>query len=338
MSEVLSQNEIDSLLNELQTGALDIEDLTQEEVQAVKKYDFKRPSKFSKDHIRMLNTIHDKYGKLMAGALTKYLRTPFEMELESIESLSYRDFNHAIANPAAMAVINMRPLKGTMVLEIAPGIMCAIIDRVLGGTGGSCERIKEFTRIEISIMKKVLENSVEPLQSSWSNIMDLEPELEQIETNPQLVQITSPDEMALLVTYRAKIDQVENLINICIPYLVLEPVIPKLNSKFWFTSNNQEEDTRRVRLEIENALMQTEVPVRAMLGGTSLSFQELASLQPGDVIPLDKLINDSLDIMVDEECKFKGVPGLCNKKYAVRIEETILRGEDNERTALAGRD
>jgi flagellar motor switch protein FliM len=338
LSEVLSQNEIDNLLNELQTGTVDIDDLTQEEIQVVKKYDFKRPSKFSKDHIRMLNTIHDKYGKLLSGALTKYLRTSFEMELESIESLSYRDFNHAITNPAVMAVINLTPLKGTMVLEIAPGIMCAIIDRVMGGMGGTCERVKEFTRIEISIMKNVLANSVEPLQAAWSNILELQPEIERIETNPQLAQITSLDEMALLVTYRAKIDQVEELINICIPYMVLEPVIPKLNSKYWFTSNNQEEDTKRVRLEIENALMQTEVPVRTLLGGTSLSFRELASLQLGDVIPLDKLINDSLDIMVDEECKFKGMPGLCNKKYAVRIDEIITQGEDYERTTLAGGD
>jgi flagellar motor switch protein FliM len=285
----------------------------------------------------MLNTIHDKYGKLLSGALTKYLRTSFEMELESIESLSYRDFNHAITSPAVMAVINLRPLKGTMVLEIAPGIMCAIIDRVMGGTGGTCERIKEFTRIEISIMKNVLANSVEPLQVAWSNILELQPEIERIETNPQLAQITSLDEMALLVTYRAKIDEVEELINICIPYMVLEPVIPKLNSKYWFTSNNQE-DAKRVRLEIENALMHTEVPVRTLLGGTSLSFGELASLQLGDVIPLDKLINDSLDIMVDEECKFKGMPGLYNKKYAVRIDEIITQGEDYERTTLAGRD
>src|SRR6056297_1138405 len=117
MSDVLSQNEIDALLNELNSGEIDINEIDSEE-EEVKKYDFKRPSKFAKDHIRTLNIIHDNYGKALSNLLTRYLRTPFNMELITIEVLTYRDFNNSISNPSVLSIVDMQPLNGSVVLEI----------------------------------------------------------------------------------------------------------------------------------------------------------------------------------------------------------------------------
>lgn len=321
MSDILSQSEIDALLNELNSGEIDIDEISSEK--KVKKYDFKRPSKFAKDHIRTLNIIHDNYGKALSTLLTRYLRAPFDMELITIELLSYRDFSNSISNPSILSIIEMKPLNGSIVLEIPPTIASVIIDRVLGGYADSNEKIKDFTDIEISIMENIIVDMLEAMKEPWANIIALDPVLDRIETNPQIAQITSQTDMVILITYKAEIDDMDNFIHICIPDLVIDPIVSKLSTQLWFSKNDTKHYEEHDTSDIKNKILETEVPVKTILGKTKVPFDDIANLQVGDIITLDKNIRDKMAVIVGKDTKYLGNPGVRNKKYSVKITDIV---------------
>ncbi len=324
MSDVLSQSEIDALLNELNSGEIDIDEIENEK-DKVKKYDFKRPSKFAKDHIRTLNIIHDNYGKALSNLLTRYLRTPFNMELITIEVLTYRDFNNSISNPSVLSIVDMKPLNGSVVLEIPPTIAYAMIDRVLGGYTDSNEKIKDFTEIETSIMENIIVDMLEAMKEPWENIIKLEPFLDRIETNPQIAQITSQTDMVILITYKAEIDDMDNFINICIPDLVIDPIVPKLSTKLWFSKDDSKHYEEQDSADIKNKIMDTQVPIKTVLGKTKIPFDDIANLQVGDIITLDKNLKDKMQVFIDKDLKYLGNPGISNKKYSIKITDVVSK-------------
>jgi flagellar motor switch protein FliM len=322
MSDVLSQSEIDALLNELNSGEIDIDEIENEK-DSVKKYDFKRPSKFAKDHIRTLNIIHDNYGKELSNLLTRYLRAPFNMELITIEVLTYRDFSNSISNPSILSIVEMNPLNGSIVLEIPPTIAYAIIDRVLGGYTDSNEKSKDFTDIEISIMENIIQDMLKAMKDPWENIIRLNPVLDRIETNPQIAQITSQTDMVILITYKAEIDDMENFINICIPDLVIDPIVPKLSTKLWFSKDESKHYEEQDVTNIKNRIMETDVPIRTILGKTVVPFDDIANIQVGDIISLDRNLNEKMEVHVGKNVKYLGNPGIKNKKYSIKLTDVI---------------
>src|SRR6056297_1276082 len=322
MSDVLSQSEIDALLNELNYGEIDIDEIENEK-DKVKKYDFKRPSKFAKDHIRTLNIIHDNYGKALSNLLTRYLRTPFNMELITIEVLTYRDFNNSISNPSVLSIVDMKPLNGSVVLEIPPTIAYAMIDRVLGGYTDSNEKIKDFTEIETSIMENIIVDMLEAMKEPWENIIKLEPFLDRIETNPQIAQITSQTDMVILITYKAEIDDMDNFINICIPDLVIDPIVSKLSTKLWFSKDESKNYEEHDTSNIKNKILETDVPIKTILGKTKIPFDDIANLQVGDIISLDKNLKEKMHVYIDKDLKYLGNPGISNKKYSIKVTDIV---------------
>jgi len=322
MSDVLSQNEIDALLNELNSGEIDINEIDSEE-EEVKKYDFKRPSKFAKDHIRTLNIIHDNYGKALSTLLTRYLRAPFNMELITIEVLTYRDFSNSISNPSILSIVELNPLNGSIVLEIPPTIAYAIIDRVLGGYTDSSEKVKDFTDIEISIMENIIVDMLEAMKEPWENIISLNPVLDRIETNPQIAQITSQTDMVILITYKAEIDDMDNFINICIPDLVIDPIVPKLSTKLWFSKDDSKHYEEHDTSNIKKKILETDVPIKTILGKTKIPFDDIANLQVGDIIALDKNLKEKMEVVVGRDTKYLGNPGVKNKKYSIKITDIV---------------
>lgn len=324
MSEILSQSEIDALLNNINSGEIDTNSIIEKiETEKVKLYDFSRPNIFAKDHLRTLNMIHDNYGKAISDVLTRYLRSPFQVDLISLEVLTYKDFSNSIPMPSILSIIDMQPLSGSIVLEIPPTIAYVIIDRVLGGFSDPSEKIKEFTEIELSILKGILEQLTDAMKEPWENVADIHPSLERIETNPQIAQVTSQTEMVILATYKSSVENVEDLINICIPHVVIDPIMPNLSTKQWFDqskeNNAMDNDTSAIRDRIIN----TDMEIRVELGKNTISLGELTNLQAGDVIPLGKNINSSLGLYIGDSLKFAGKPGIRNSKYSVEISEII---------------
>lgn len=328
MGDILSQNEIDELLKALNTGEIDVHQMqTSTQEKKIKNHDFKRPSKFAKDHLRTLHIINENYSRLVTNFLSGYLRTLVQVDVVSVEPLQYLEFTNSISNPVILAVVDFTPLNGQIILEMSPNVAYALIDRILGGRGSSIEKIRSFTEIELAIIERIVIQVLNLMREPWENVIAIRPRLEKIETNAQFAQIISPNEIVALVTLSARVGEVEGMINICIPHMVVEPIISKLSTRLWF-SNIEKEPTRETKEAIETKIQTTKVPVRAILGRTTISVSEFIELQPGDVIPLDTSVNGDLEILVGDLLKFYGTPGVKKNRIAVRVSEVVRREDE----------
>ena len=328
MGEVLSQSEIDELFKALNTGEIDVNDMQEANVQkGVKVYDFARPSKFSKEQLRTLEIIFENYARLVSTYLSGHLRTLVSAEVMNAEAVTYSEFSNALINPVILAVTDFRPLKGSILLELSPNMGFTIIDRVLGGSGRGLESVRDFTDIERVILEKIFIQFVQLLVEPWQNVVELDPQLEKIETNSQVVQIISPNEIIALVTLNIKIGNVAGMMNICIPHLVIESIMDKLNTKFWFSQKEQELGPSYEEY-IQKMIEKSRVPVTAVLGKTHITVKEFLELSRCDIIKLDKDVDSDLDIYVGNILKFTGTPGEMKNKLAIKINEVIQREDE----------
>ena len=326
MGEVLSQSEIDNLLKALNSGELDMEEIKDKDEKQVKNYDFARPTKFSKEHLRTLEIIFEHYGRLLSTNLPAYLRKAVQVEVVNSESVIYSEFSNALSNPVLLGVINMDPLDGSAVMEISGNLAFCIIDRLLGGEGEPLDKMREYSEIEPVILERIFTICVNLLREPWQNVVSITPRLERIETNSQFAQIISPSETIAIVTINVKIGDVEGLMNVCLPFGVLESVMDKLNTKYWF-STMQEKDNKSYNEAIESLISKAQIPVKAVLGKSSISVNDFLQLHIGDVIKLDRSVDDELDVYVGNIKKFAAMPGSTNDNYAVRITQ-ILKEEE----------
>lgn len=322
MPDVLSQDEIDNLLKALSSGELDVEEMKGTDEKQVKNYDFARPSKFSKEHLRTLEIIFEHFGRLLATNLPAYLRKSVNVDIVNSEVVIYSEFSNALSNPVLLGVVSMKPLAGNMVMEMASNLGFAIVDRLLGGTGTALDKERDFSEIELTIIERIFSICVNLLKEPWENVIKVTPRLERIETNSQFAQIISPTETIAIITINLKIGDVEGLMNVCLPYTLLEPVMDKLNTKFWF-SNMQEKDPTMYGEVIENVINKTKVPIKAILGESKVNVSDFVNLQIGDIIKIDKKVDQELDVYVGNIKKFNALPGYFEDKYAVRITDVI---------------
>lgn len=328
MGEVLSQSEIDDLFKALNTGELNVTEMQEAKDQkGAKVYDFTRPSKFSKEQLRTLEIIFESYSRLVANYLSGHLRSMVSVEVMNSEAVTYSEFTNALINPVILAVTDFRPLKGSILMELSANMGYAIIDRVLGGSGQGLEKIREFTDIEKVILEKLFVQFVQLLIQPWENVVELDPLLDRIETNSQVVQIISPNEIIALVTLNIKIGNVAGMMNICIPHLVIEPIMDKLNTKYWFAQKEQELGPSYEEY-IQKMIEKSRIPITAILGKTHVTIKEFLELQRDDIIKLDKDINSTLDVYVGNILKFSGTPGEYKNKLAIQINHVIKREDE----------
>ena len=322
MGDTLSQEEIDNLLKAFNDGDLNADDFSDTKEKQVKNYDFARPSKFSKDHLRTLEIIFENYGRLLSTNLPAYLRKNVQVEVVNAEANTYSEFANALSNPVILGVVNFAPLEGNIIIELSANLGFTIVDRMLGGGGAPLERNRDFTEIELIILERVLEVCTNLLVDPWESVVSIEPRLERIETNSQFAQFISPGEMAAIITMSVKIGSVEGLMNICIPYSCVEPVIDKLNTKYWYSSM-KESDSGAYQEVIEDIIDYAKIPVKAMLGRSTISVNDYINIQIGDIIKLDTKVNDELEVYVGNIKKFTALPGATSDSYAVRVTSVI---------------
>nr|MBP3598248.1 flagellar motor switch protein FliM [Eubacterium sp.] len=325
MGDVLSQSEIDNLLSALNNGEFDPAVAEDVDERQIKDYDFARPSKFSKDHLRTLVFIFEHYARLLSTNLPVYLRRNVQVEVMHAEAATFQEFSNSLSNPVLLGVVNFAPLEGTIILEMASGLGYTIVDRMLGGAGTPLDKAREFTEIELTIIERIMVVCTNLLIEPWQNVQELEPMLERIETNSQFAQFVSPNEMTSIVTMSIKIGDVEGLMNICIPYAVVEPVIDKINTKYWYSTAEVKDDDA-YREIIEENINKAQIPVRAIMGRSVISVNDFIHLQVGDIIKVDTKVEDDLDIYVGNIKKFSALPGAYDDAYAVKI-KSVYREE-----------
>ncbi|HKM35830.1 MAG TPA: flagellar motor switch protein FliM [Lachnospiraceae bacterium] len=326
MGEVLSQNEIDNLLAALSSGELDMEQIQDANDKHVKNYDFHRPAKFSKEHLRTLEIIFEHYGRLISTNLPVYLRKNVQVSVASSETVTFSEFSNALSNPVILGIVNFAPLVGNIIIDLSTNLGYAMIDRMLGGPGVPLEKSRDFSEIELSIIERVMIVCMQLMREPWKNVMDVNPILDRLETNPQFAQIISPNDMVAIVTLNMKIGEVQGFMNMCLPYFTLEDIMDKLNTRFWY-ANMQERKDDDYEDHIESLIRRVDIPIKAVLGKSIVSVSDFANLQVGDVIRLDAHLDSELSVYVGNISKFTALPGASKENYAVRVTSVIREGE-----------
>ena len=291
MGEVLSQSEIDNLLKQLSSGELDVDEIKNKDEKTVKNYDFARPAKFSKEHLRTLEIIFEHYARLLSTNLPAYLRLPVQVEVMNSEAVIYSEFSNALSNPVLLGVIDFEPLDGNVVIELGTNLGFAIIDRLLGGSGQPLEKGRDFSEIELTITERIFNICINLLREPWQNVLSVVPRLERIETNSQFAQLISPTEMIAIVTISMRVGDAEGLMNVILPFAVLEPVMDKLNTKYWF-SNMQNKDVNTYEDAISSLISKAQIPIKAVLGNSSISVNDFINLNVGDIIRLNCKVDE----------------------------------------------
>jgi flagellar motor switch protein FliM len=330
MGDILSQSEIDALLSALSDGQVDAEEIrSTDNSKKVRVYDFKRPNKFSKDQIHSLQNIHENYCRGLTNFLSGNLHSAIESKVLSIEQITYDEFIRSLPNPTVLGIFSLNSLEGTVLMEIGPTLAFTIVDRILGGEGLGEEKNRDLTEIERTLIEHRLTKIIDLTEEAWAEIYELKPQFIAMETNPQFVQIVAPNEMVVLVTIEVNVGEAVGMINICLPYLVLEPILEKLSTFFLFSTKakvTSPEQIAAIRKKIEWA----KVDVVAFLGQSEICVRDLLGLAPGDVIPLHQAVNDPLPIYVGQYVKFLSNPGLSGDHLAVQITEVVKEGREED--------
>ncbi len=326
MGEVLSQSEIDNLLAALSTGELDVEQMQETGEKQVKDYDFKRPAKFSKEHLRTLEIIYEHYGRLISTNLPVYLRKNIQVVVSSSETVTFSEFTNSLSNPVILGIVDFKPLNGSVIVEMSSNLGFAMIDRMLGGQGLPLEKSRDFSEIEMTILEKLMIICMQLMREPWRNVIDISPIMERIETNAQFAQVIAPSDMIAIVTMNVKMGDVEGHMNICLPFFTLEDVMDKLNTKYWF-SNMQKDNSQSYGDHIEALIRRIDIPVKAVLGKSQISVNDFINLQLGDIIRLGTGVSSEMDVYVGNIKKFTALPGSNGDKYAVRVTTVIREGE-----------
>lgn len=329
MGEVLSQQEIDALLSAISSGEIAAEDLEKEK-QKVRPYDFKRPNKFSKEQINTLELVYENYSRIVSNFLSAQVRSTIQMQVASIEQVTYEEFVHSMPNPTLLTIFTMPPLTGSLLLEIHPQFGFQIIDLLCGGEAVETSfKIREFTDIEKNIIQDVLEEFVNSMKIAWEDVIKVEPSFESLESNPQLNQTMSPTEPVALITFTIEVAGVQSFANLCIPYLSIEKIADKLYAKYWFNDSNLEENEEYRRI-VEGKLLSSKVNLNIILGKVKLTVRDFMGLSEGDVLPLDKLANEPLNMYVESEMRFLVQPGIYKDKLSVQVIDIVEKDVEQD--------
>lgn len=330
MADVLSQSEIDALLSALSSGELQPDEIPKEDdKQKVKLYDFRSPQKFSKDHMRTLELIHDNYARIISNYLTAQVRLNVKVKIESLEQITYEEFIHSVPNPTIITIFKMPPLSGSILFETNPQFVYQVIDILLGGSGNGKYKAREFTDIDKNIILKINQGLISNLKLAWGDIIDVgDPEIENLETNPALNQTLAPHEPVALITFSVEMGESHTFINMCIPYLSIEKILEKLVVQYWYQENDdgvvvESRHKMRERLNI------VQLPMMAKLGTANITVDDFLKLSIGDVITLDSKSSEPVALYLNEKAHFTAKPGVMGKNMGIQILDIIDKDVEN---------
>jgi flagellar motor switch protein FliM len=325
MADVLDQSEVDALLAAVGSGEVETSASAPEwsgqsgDGKAVVDYDFRRPERVSKDQLRALEAMHEGFARNMGASLSGLLRHIIEIQVASIEQLTFNEFIRSLPNPTCFNLLEADGLSGQLCLEISPLIIYPIIDRLLGGnTNEMFVPQRPLTAIEQRIVGRLLDRALTTLGESWSNVTPVQFDLATTESNPALVQIVPPNEVVVIVVFEIKMGNRSGNMSLCIPFNVIEPLMGRLAAQSWFSYRRHEsnpEQTERVKAGVTNA----PVELRTYLAETSMTVSELLSLEPGDVISTPKRSTREIIVQVEGVTRFAGRMGKLRDHRAVKI-------------------
>ncbi len=327
MAEVLDQSEVDALLNAVSSGEVATDTEGQAEVGLdgtassleIRTYDFKRPERVSKDQMRALEGLHEGFSRTLGAALSSYLRTIVEVKIRSIEQLTFAEFTYSLPTPTSFSLLSASPLEGQICMEISPLIIYPIIDRMLGGSNAELYvPQRPLTQIEQRLANRIIERAIDALTEAWENVAEINFEVQQHESNPQLVQIVPPNEVVVVINFEVKMGDRAGSMSLCVPFNVIEPLIHNITTQDWFSfQRKHKQDQQRDNL-LEN-LEDAKLHLRAYLAETTIKVSDLLSMEPGDVLKTKKEVTDELVLQIEGKSKFAGKIGQFRDQRAFHI-------------------
>jgi flagellar motor switch protein FliM len=293
-------------------------------------YDFKRPERVGKDQMRAMHSLHETLARNFGAGFSGMLRTMIEVKLLSVDQLTYSEFVFSLDNPSCFTVLNPQPLEGNWILDIAPTLSYAIIDRMLGGDPTNNETIRRpLTEIETRLIGRVVELFMAQLKIAWENIVELDLAIESVESNPQLVQIVPPNEVVILVGFEVLLGKNRGMMNLCIPFNTVETFNTKLSRNGW-VGYGKGTPTKESKSKITSSIDAAPVNIVVTLARSKIRTGDLLDLSVGDVITTEKEVNAPLELAVQDVPKYNARAGAFKGKKAVQIESVIEKPQSNE--------
>ncbi len=338
--DVLSQTEVESLLSAMATGGEAAAPAAEPAEQPASRpgaggfvapkprekitpYDFKRPERVGKEQMRALQTLHEGFGRNFGAALSALLRSIVEVKLTSVDQLTYSEFVFSLENPTCFNLLKAEPLEGNLILDINPSILYPIIDRLLGGgrEGGPLAR-RPLTEIELRLVSRITGLFLNELHHAWENVLELQLEVVQVESNPQLVQIVPPNEVVVLISFELTIGDIRGMTNLCIPYNSIERIGGKLSANSW-SAYGRRQATKESIEQISKSVSTSLVEIEVQLAQTRLNTGDLIGLRVGDIITTQKDVQAPLVVSIEGLPKFRALPGAFKGHKAILIDEEI---------------
>ncbi len=333
MKKVLSQEEIDALLASISAPEAVAETpITMTaagpiRTKPVQVYDFKHPERINKEQLRTLRTIHDNFARMLATSLSTSLRSMVDVDFSSIDQVTFNEYTLSLAVPNALYMLDLEKLDGKAIMEISPQLILHMVDRLLGGTGETDNIAREITIIEQKVVEPLIKTFIERLNEAWSQVHEIGAKLEGFETDPQFVQITRSTEALAIIFFDIRIRGLTYMLNLGLPYYVLEPMLANLSAQAVLASTGRQPDDTRAEL-IRDRLRASNLSIKVVLAETTVRIGDFIELHVDDLLQVEKRTNAPILIYVGGKPKYLGSPGKLGRKRAVKVLRPITREEE----------
>lgn len=326
MADVLSQKQIDELLNSFSAnGSKVFEEISENTDKKAKVYDFKMPKKFTKEKLKIIDSIYENYSRLLSSYLTGLMRVYCKVDVLQIEEQKYYEYNNALPDYVLMAIVNLDIddediMDTSMIFQMSNPISFTMMDRLMGGYGTYSDVSRDFTEIEIGLMKGIISKMVELQGEAWSSHLEINPKMSRLETNARVFQSIGPDDIIILIMLEVEIKNIKNTISVCIPALNLEAMMAKFADRYAMRKRFDPAKEEERREEILRGIKETPLKIDAILAETQVDLYDILTLQVNDIIPLNVSIDKNVNVKIGDNIWFDGKLGTYNNKKAIKID------------------
>ena len=319
MSPVLSQEEIDALLTAASDQGSSLPAFEGDARTSVIGYNFRRPDRVTKDQIRSLHFLHDRFARNVSTSMSAYMRVVTDVSILSVEQFTYSEFLMSLSDPTAFYAISMRPLEGTAALELNPSVAFTMIDRMLGGSGRGVIVNRALTEIEQNVTDGVVKLILENLTDAWRGIVDVQFRISGRETRPQMLQVAAPNEVVLLMSFEIKIGDARGVLNVCFPATSIEAVSGSF-TRSWERTRREMTVAEQAAIDenVGRVTVTLEAGIQAAIGAG-----DFLRLQVGDIVGLEHPASEPIEVHVNGKAKFVGAPVISATRSQIRIEGPI---------------
>ena len=319
-NEILSQEEIDALLQGVDHGVAGGDRDTQAHDGVARPYDFASQDRIVRDRVRTLEIINERFARDLQVSLFKLLRRSVDISVSEVRVLKFAEYLHSLETPSSLNLVRVSPLRGTSLFVFSPKLAFILVDHFFGGDGRYEQKIaaREFTATELRVLRKTLSQIFENFEKAWSSLLDLRCEHLGSEVNPQYVTIAAPSEAVVISAFEVALDGGTGVLHVTIPYFALEPIRESLGNGIQHEGGEEDRDWRAA---MRGGVERAEVQLASVLTEATLSLEQVLRLKPGDIIPVE--LPNAVVVTAEGVPVVRGEFGVSNGKNSIQVTERV---------------